>query len=381
MSCLTNNVLPKSGVPDPGFRLLQTPATGVPAQVTWGEMPISWNPYLGLTDPSGAVSHTPDPVLGFVKGDIVELSLGYQNDGKTSTAASSLTRFHKSMTPAWIPEQVTAGSGSSVPDPVDGVGKGNGGDRWGLSARGSASPDPFVGDFGGRSMGSQVNGIASVVGTTRRAGGHKSMLSAANSRMFTVEYGSRVRDPVKGEGKGNNGGRYRLSAPETTGMGSHGGVVEGLFVTASGELGFSSGSNLPKTMPSLGSSGLLSCGSGSESPYPFDGINEGQWVGSHVGIKTLLMVSSRKDGFQATSMIGALVEAMCFRYDPLTRRVRPSEQTSVLKSGGIRSPVWKIQIVEYECPPSYTRRYVFGRWFPYFRPTSSTMIGSVSYLE
>ena len=60
-------VLPKSWVPDPDFISLQAPMTGVLAQ---GEMPNSWNPYLGLTDQYGVVSHTPDPVLGLVKGNI-----------------------------------------------------------------------------------------------------------------------------------------------------------------------------------------------------------------------------------------------------------------------------------------------------------------------
>ena len=39
----------------------------------------------------------------------------------------------------------------------------------GLFACGSASPDLIVGNFGGRFF--HLNGVASVVGTTRRAGG------------------------------------------------------------------------------------------------------------------------------------------------------------------------------------------------------------------
>ena len=59
-------------------------------------------------------------------------------------------------------------------------------------------------------------------------------------------------------GLGDNGGRYRMSTPENTRMGC---VTVGLSVNASGELCFSGGINLPKTMLSVGSSGLLRCGS------------------------------------------------------------------------------------------------------------------------
>ena len=71
----------------------------------------------------------------------------------------------------------------------------------------------------------------------------------------------------------------------------------GLSVNACGELCFSGGSNLPKTMPSVGSLGLPRCG------YLTEGINDGKWESSHVGIMALLTSSSRKDDFQVTPVI------------------------------------------------------------------------------
>ena len=193
-------------------------------------MPKSWYPNIWLTNPSGSESRTPNPVLGLVKGDNGELSVGAHYGVKTSAAASL------------------------------------------------------------------------------KAGGHKLILSAGNPGMFTAGSGSRDPDPVNGVGKGNNGDRYKASTLETTRME---GIALGLSVTACGELGFSGGSNLMQPMPSLGSSGLLRCGSEPASPDPFNRVNDGRWVGSNVGIKALVT---------ATPMIGASVKAMCIGYDPLIPR-------------------------------------------------------------
>ena len=121
----TPGIVSKSWVPEPGFRSVHTPTPGVLTQVTLVEIPISRIPDLGLTGPSGY--DTPDPVVGSVKGDIGELSLGYQNVVKTSAAESSLSWFP--MASAGIPELVTDGYGSIVPDPAGGGGKGND-DGW-----------------------------------------------------------------------------------------------------------------------------------------------------------------------------------------------------------------------------------------------------------
>ena len=58
----------------------------------------------------------------------------------------------------------------------------------GLFACGSASPAPIVGNFGGRFF--HLKGVASVVGTTRRAGGHKPMLLAPMKGYFGLLSGS-----------------------------------------------------------------------------------------------------------------------------------------------------------------------------------------------
>ena len=84
-----------------------------------------------------------------------------------------------------------------------------------------------------------------------------------------------------------------LSALETARMD---GVTVGFSVIACLELGFSGGSNLSRTLPSLGSLGLLR--SGSESPYLFGGINDGRWEGSHVGVKALMTATSGKVCFR-----------------------------------------------------------------------------------
>ena len=124
------------------------------------------------------------------------------------------------------------------------------------------------GDNGELSVGSHY-GIKTSAVASLKAGGHKSILSAGNPGLFTARSGSRDPDPVNGVGKGNNGGRYKASAPETARMD---GVALGLSVNACGELGFSGGSNLTQPMPSLGSLGLLRCGSEPASPDPFDGV-------------------------------------------------------------------------------------------------------------
>ena len=123
------------------------------------------------------------------------------------------------------------------------------------------------GDNGELSVGSHY-GIKTSAAASLKAGGHKSILSAGNPGLFTAGSGSRDPDPVNGVGKGNNGSRYKASAPETARMD---GVALGLSVNACGELGFSGGSNLTQPMPSLGSLGLLRCGSEPASPDPFDG--------------------------------------------------------------------------------------------------------------
>ena len=58
----------------------------------------------------------------------------------------------------------------------------------GLFACGSASPDPIVSNFGGRFF--HLNGVTSVIGTTRRAGGHKPMLLASMKGYFGLISGS-----------------------------------------------------------------------------------------------------------------------------------------------------------------------------------------------
>ena len=264
---------------------------GVLAQATWGKMPKSWYPNLWLMDPSGSESRTPNPVLGLVKGDNGELSVGSHYGVKTSAAASL------------------------------------------------------------------------------KAGGHKSILSAGNPRLFTAGSRSRDPDPVNGVGKGNNGGRYKASAPETARMD---GVALGLFVTACGELGFSSGSNLTQPMPSLGSSGLLRCGSKPASPDPFDGVNDGQWVGSHVGIKALVT---------ATPMIGALVKAMCIGYDPLIHRFSLVRRDLISNLVGLGPLSGRICFLTACVRLALQGDMFLARWVPCFQPLSSTTIGSVSDVE
>ena len=175
----------------------------------------------------------------------------------------------------------------------------------------SSTPDPVLGlvkgDNGELSVGSHY-GVKTSAATTLKVVGHKSIMSAGNPGLFTAGSGSRDLDLVNGVGKGNNGDRYKASAPETA---RRDGVALGLFMTACGELGFLSGSNLAQSMPSLGSSGLLRYGSEPASPYPFDGVNDGRWVGSHVGVKALVT---------AMPMIRASVKAICTGYDPLIRR-------------------------------------------------------------
>ena len=174
----------------------------------------------------------------------------------------------------------------------------------------SRTPDPVLGlvkGDNGELSGSHY-GVKTSAAASLKVGGHKSILSAGNPGLFMVGSRSRDPDPVNGVGKGNNGARYKASAPKTTRMDD---AALGLSVTACGELCFSGGSNLTQPMPSLGSSGLLKCGSEPASPYPFDGVNDGRWVGSHVGVKALVM---------ATPVIRASVKAMCIGYDPLIRR-------------------------------------------------------------
>ena len=62
------------------------------------------------------------------------------------------------------------------------------------------------------------NGELSVVAASLKADGHKSILSTGNPELFTTGSRSCDPDPVNGVGKGNNGGRYKASAPETARM-------------------------------------------------------------------------------------------------------------------------------------------------------------------
>ena len=226
------------------------------------------------------------------------------------------------------------------------------------------------GDNGELSVGSHY-GIKTSAATTLKADGHKSIMSAGNPGLFTTGSGSRDLDPVKGVGKGNNGDRNKASAPapETARMD---GVALGLFVTACGELGFLGGSNLTQPMPSLGSLGLLRYGFEPASLDPFDGVNEGRCVGSHVSVKALVT---------AMPVIRASMKAMCTGYDPLIRRFDLVSRDLISNLVGLGPLSGRICFLT-----AYVRLALQGdmflvRWVPCFRPLSSTMIGSVSDVE
>ena len=115
--------------------------------------------------------------------------------------------------------------------------------RVGLPTCGYSYPDPIV------------------EGTTRRAVGHKSVLSDAKPGLFMAGNGSRFPDPVNGEGKGNN-----LS----------------VILTA---------------MTINGASGLIVAGSVIKSPDPVGCGNEDRPMGSHgLQVASILRTEMMKGG-------------------------------------------------------------------------------------
>ena len=128
---------------------------GVLAQ---GEMPNSWNPYLGLMDPSGAVSHTPDPVLGSVKGYI---GIPSGQHGVVYSFPKGADRFPNGDSSSTA-DTITGSAGYGSPPysfPRSGFG--------GLAQQGCLDMEPSVFDkmqFGFILHISQVNQISKAVG-------------------------------------------------------------------------------------------------------------------------------------------------------------------------------------------------------------------------
>ena len=143
-------------------------------------------------------------------------------------------------------------------------------------------------------------------------------------------------------------------------------------MTACGELGFLGGSNLTQPMSSLGSSGLLRYGSEPATLDHFDGVNDGRWVGSHVGIKGLVT---------ATPVIGASVKAVCIGYDPLIRRFGPVSRDLISNLVGLGPMSGRICFLTACVRLALQGDMFLSQWVPCFRTLSSTKIGSVSDME